>query len=81
MDTNLNTPWKDRILLTRMALKQIVPYFAKLIGCSPDTLRKLERGQVEPNIKVIRVIRLLESKYSTEIAIARKQAKKYNCLS
>jgi len=79
MDARLDTPWKVRIFQLRMAIRYLPPQFARVLGTNTGTLRRLEKGELEPNIQTIRRIRLMEHAFDEELEEYYKLCKRFKC--
>jgi DNA-binding XRE family transcriptional regulator len=80
MDPKLLIPWKRRILQLRLAIMYLRPKFARVLGVNTHTLMRLEKGELEPNVRTIRRIRLLEHAFDEELAEYFKQVRKWGAI-
>jgi DNA-binding XRE family transcriptional regulator len=80
MDPKLLIPWKRRILQLRLAIMYLRPAFARVLGVNTQTLTRLEKGELEPNVRTIRRIRLLEHAFDEELAEYHKQVRKWGAI-
>lgn len=78
MDPKLSIPWKTRLFQLRIAIHYLPPNFARLLGVNKVTYRRLEKGELEPNIQAIRRIRLLERAFAEELETYHKQVKRWH---
>jgi DNA-binding XRE family transcriptional regulator len=67
MDDKILIPWKVRIFQLRIAIRYLPNKFARVLGVPNVTLRRLEKGELEPNVRTIRRIRLMEHAFDEEL--------------